>query len=184
MEGVSLILIGAALFAHSWYLLGLYPEGRTMGVSVGALGLGALIAMTFAPMVLIGGDPDANPIAETIVMKMLIIVWVGHALGTAAQGIWELDERALGFYSAVLTAVSVVALIFFATNLFDAYGSAVAISLSAAALVLSIVGGMLLFFYAVPFEILRPVAGWFTLVGSIAVLAIGLALATTAIQVM
>lgn len=182
MEGLSLILIAAALFSHSWYLLGLYPEGRTMGVYTAALGLGALITITFVPMVLIGGDPDASPVAETMVMKMLIILWVGHAVGAGAQGIWELDERALGFYSAVVTAGSVVALIFFATTLFDAYGNAVAIGLSAVALVLSIVAGMLFFFYAVPFNILRPVAGWFTLVGSVTVLAVGLALVTTAIR--
>ena len=66
--------------------------------------------------------------------------------------------RALGFYSAVVTAGSVVALIFFATTLFDAYGNAVAIGLSAVALVLSIVAGMLFFFYAVPFNPTFPIS--------------------------
>ena len=118
MEGISLVLVGASMFAHSWYLLGLYPEGRTMGIYVAALGLAALIAMTFAPQLLIGQASGPGPLAELIVMKMLIIIWVGHAVGVGAQGIWEFDERALGFYSAVVTATSVVALIFFATNLF------------------------------------------------------------------
>jgi len=35
MEGVFFVLIGAALFSEAWYLLGLYSEGRTMGVFVG-----------------------------------------------------------------------------------------------------------------------------------------------------
>ena len=178
--GSQLALFASYLHHRRWGDAG--TGGLITPRSRRALGLGALITITFVPMVLIGGDPDASPVAETMVMKMLIILWVGHAVGAGAQGIWELDERALGFYSAVVTAGSVVALIFFATTLFDAYGNAVAIGLSAVALVLSIVAGMLFFFYAVPFNILRPVAGWFTLVGSVTVLAVGLALVTTAIR--
>ena len=46
MEGISFILIGAALFSHSWYVLGLYPDGRTMGAFTAASGLGALITLS------------------------------------------------------------------------------------------------------------------------------------------
>ena len=39
MEGIFFILIGAALFTQSFYIIGLYAEGRTMGVLVGGLGV-------------------------------------------------------------------------------------------------------------------------------------------------
>ena len=99
MEGVALVLIGAALFSQSWYLLGLYADGRTMGIYTGGLGLAVLITITMVPQVLLGEafDSDANLLAETTVMKMLIIVWAAYAVGVGAHGMWEFDERAIGF---------------------------------------------------------------------------------------
>ena len=85
MEGLAFVFIGAALFSHSWHLLGLYPDGRTMGTYVGALGLATLIALPLTPMLLVGGDPDAFPLAEVTVMKMLIILWAGYAVGVGAH---------------------------------------------------------------------------------------------------
>ena len=194
MEGIALILIGAALFCQSWYFLGLYPDGRTVGVYVGGLGLAALIAITLDPILLIGDNAErmrdlggvvaeSDPLAEITVMKILIITWAGYAVGVAAQGIWDYDERALGFFGAFAAAVSAVALFYFATTLFDAYGNAVVIGLTAATLVLSVLAGMIFFYLAVPFNALRLVAGWFLLVGSVAVAGIGLAAITTVIEV-
>ena len=183
MEGLAFVFIGAALFSHSWHVLGLYPDGRTMGTYVGALGLATLIALPLTPMLLVGGDPDAFPLAEVTVMKMLIILWAGYAVGVGAQGLWDFDERAIGFYSAIVTAGSAVAFFYFAGTLADAYGDDVAIGMSAVALVLSLVGGMVFFYLAVPFMVLRLVAGWFTLVGSIAVAGIGFAIMTRLIEI-
>ena len=173
MEAVFFVLIGLAL----------YPDGRTMGLFTGALGLGSLIAITFAPMVLVGGDPDANVLAETNIIKMLIVAWAGYAVGVGAQGLWDFDDRAIGFYSAILTAISAVALFYFAANLADAYGNDVTIAMSAATLLLSILAGMLFFYLAVPFNALRQVAGWFLLVGSVVIAGIGLAIVSTVIEV-
>lgn len=194
MEGMALILIGGALFTQSWNFLGLYPDGRTVGVFVGVLGLAALITIMLEPMLLIGdnlelmnrlnGEPNkANPLAELSVMKMLIVIWAVYAIGVGAQGIWDYDERAIGLYSGFLAAGSVVALIFFATQLFPAYGNAVTIALSAATLTLSALAGMVFFYLTMPFGVLRLVSGWFLLVGSIAISGIGLAILTTVIQV-
>ena len=194
MEGLALILIGGALFAQSWNFLGLYTDGRAVGAFVAALGLAALITLVLDPMVLIGenlelmeklkGNPaKANPLAELTVMKMLIIMWAAYAVGIGAQGIWDLEERAIGLYSAFVTAGSAVAFFYFATQLVDAYGDAVTIGLSAATLVLSVLAGMVFFYLTVPFAVLRLVAGWFLLVGSIAVSAIGWAIITTIVEV-
>lgn len=199
MEAVALILIAGALFCHSWSILGLYPDGRTMGVYMGAFGVAALIAITFDPMLLIGGDVEAltdaggfsgdrayslaSGLAEITMMKLLIVVWAAYAVGVAAQSLWDYDERAIGFYCAVPAAVSVVALFFFGGNLFAPYGNAVTITLSGAALILSMLAGVLFFYLAVPFVVLRLVAGWSTLVGSIAVMLLGLAIASTIVEV-
>jgi hypothetical protein len=185
MEGVAFILIGAALFSQSWHFLGLYPDGRTMGTFVGGLGALLLIAITMTPMLLTGngGDPDAYPLAETTIMTMLIVVWAGYALGVAAQGWFDLDERAIGFYAIVAAAASVVALFYFAITLANPYGDAVSIGLSAAALILSVLGGLIFFYLAIPFNVLRLVAGWGVMLGSIAVTGIGLAIVARVIEI-
>ena len=183
MEAVFFVLIGAALFSSSWNLLGLYSDGRTMGLFTGALGLGSLIALSFAPMVFVGGDADANVLAEISIAKMLIVAWAAYAVGVGAQGLWDFDDRAIGFYSAILTAITAVAFFYYAANLGRAYGEDAALAVSAALLVLSVLAGMVFFYLAVPFNALRLVAGWFLLVGSVVVTAIGLSLVSTLIQV-
>ena len=126
MEGVFFTLIGAALFSQSWYVLGLYAEGRTMGVFVGGLGLISLGAITFTPMLLTGeGVSTANNLAEISIIKLLIIVWALYAVGVAAQGLWDFDERAIGFYSAFLAAASLVPFIYFVGELEQPYSNGV-----------------------------------------------------------
>ena len=146
--------------------------------------MAALIAINLDPMILLGEtfDSDANLLAETTVMKMLIILWAGYALAVGAQGLFDFDERAIGFSGAVVAAGSAVALVYFATTLSDAYGDNVTIWMSAATLALSIVGAMVFFYLAVPFNLLRLVAGWFVLVGSAFVAGIGWAIMTTVIE--
>ncbi len=189
MEAVFLILIGAAIFSHSWSLLGMYHEGRTMGTFVGGLGLVALISLTMAPMILTALDADGRPVsgeafaAQINVTKILIILWVGYALGVAANGIWEFDERATGYYSAFLFVGSLIALLYYAIELEGVYGDGVWFGLSAATLVLTLLSATLFFYLAIPFIALRKVAGWFMLVGSIVVAGIGFAILTTVIEV-
>ena len=194
MEALGLILIAAALFCHSWYILGLYPDGRTVGIYVGAFGLAALIATTMAPMLLIGGDSAAVAdaggdtgrnfysiaagLAETTMMKTLIIVWAIYAVGVGAQSLLDYDERAVGFSGAVAAVVSLFALFFFAGTLLDPYGEDVVLVLATSSLLLTIVAGTMFAYLGVPFNGLRPVAGWFNLVGSIAVFIMGVIVAT------
>ena len=189
MEGIFLVLIGAAIFCHSWSLLGMYHEGRTMGTFVGGLGLVALISLTMAPMVLTATDAGGAAIAaqdfaaQINITKLLIILWVGYAAGVAANGIWEFDERVTGYYSAFLFVGSLVAMLYYAIELEGVYGDDVWIGLSAAALVLTLLSAILFFYLAIPFIALRKVAGWFMLIGSIPVAGIGFAILTSVIQV-
>ncbi len=189
MEGLFLTLIGATLFSQSWHLLGLYPDGRTMGVFTSLLGLATLITLTISPMLLTGIDIDGNQLeanlhsGEIMVMKMLIIVWASYSIGIGIQGLLDLDERAVGFFSATVTAASIVSLFYFAGTLGGRYGDAVIVSMSAASLVLATLGGMVFFHTAIPFNALRAVAGWFLLVGSFILASIGLAILTTVIRI-
>ena len=152
MEAFFFILIGAALFSHSWYLLELYPDGRTMGVFVAGLGLASLIALTMAPMVLTGQGTAAEPLAETTIMKVLIVLWAGYAVGVGAHGIWDFDERAIGFYSAFLAVGTLVALIYFAVELQGRYGDGVSIAMSAGTILLSVLAGTIFFYLAGPIQ--------------------------------
>ena len=188
MEGFFFVLIAAALFTHSWYLLGLYHEGRTVGLYTAGLGLVSLIALTLAPMVLSASGSAASAgaadvLAGTTMMKVLIILWAGYAVGVGAQGLWEFDERAIGFYSVFLTAASAVAFVFFGIELEDrGVGQEVWLAMSGAFLVLTILAATLFFYMAIPFRALRKVAGWFVLLGSLAVAGLGFAILTTSID--
>ena len=184
MEPIFFILIGAALFSQSWYVLGLFSEGRTMGVFVGGLGLLSLAALTLTPMLLTGGDRgmEARLLAETTVMKTLIGVWAVYAIGVGAHGLWDFEDRAIGFYSAFLAVATLVTFIYFAVELPDVYKSEGPwLSLSGATLLLTVLAGMMFFALSFGFNVLRVVAGWFLLFGGAAVVAIGLLIMSTVI---
>ena len=182
MEAVFLVLIGALLFSQAWHMMGLYSDGRTVGVVIGGLALASLGAIMLDPMLLTGsGDRTisaANHLSELTVTKGLIAVWAVYGIVVAAQTIWDYEERAVAFYSAVATAVTVVSLLYYFGNLEPRYGEAPWLSLSAATLLLSVMSAMVFFALGFAFRSMRPVAAWFLLVGGGTVAAIGLAIGT------
>ena len=185
MEGLFFILVGAALVAQSWQLLGLYSDGRTMGVVVG--GLGVLILGTFMlgsavePILLTEVGKKASTVAagdvavSTALLTTLAAVWAVYAIGVGAHGLWDLDDRALGFHSAIVAVVSLGAFLYFAGELDARYGESVMIAMSAAALVLTGLATILFFYLAFGFNVLKLVSGWFLLIGGAVVSLIGLA---------
>ena len=157
MEGIFFILIGGSLFSQAWFILGMYSEGRTMAVFVGGLGLLALATTMFAPMLITGearGAPldAADHLAELTVMKSLIIVWAVYGVGVAAHGLWDFDERAIGFYSGFLTVASLVPFLYFATELQERYTDAVWLGMSGASLALAVVAGIMFFYLSFAFQ--------------------------------
>ena len=178
MEGIAFILIGGALFSQSWHVLGLYADGRTSGLSTATLTVMALLVIPMTPMLFTGGS-DSNVLAETTILKMLVIAWVVYGIGVGAQGLWDFDERAIGFVAVIVTAVSATAFFYYAFTLLDPYGTSVMLAMSAAGLILSIVGGLVFFYLAFPLLVLRLVTGWFMLIGSIGLMAIGISVITT-----
>jgi hypothetical protein len=191
MEGIFFILIGGALFTQSWYTLGLYSEGRTMGVLVGGLGLLALGTFMLggaldATLLVVNDDPDAGPIATaakvlkaTTVLKALMMVWVVYTFGVAAHGLWELEDRAIGFYSGLVAVVSLIAFLFFAIELRTVFNDAVWLTMAGATAVLTLLAAISFFYLAWQWMVLRLVTGWFMLLGSGAVIGIGLVMIGT-----
>ena len=181
MEAVFLTLIGAALFSQSWYVLGMYSEGRTMAVFVGGLGLLSLGAITLTPMLITGEGSGAELLPETTIMKTLIALWALYAIGVAAQGIWDLDERAIGFYSVILSIATLLFFMYYAVELESTYSVPAWLAISVSSLLLTIISGLTFFYLAFAFKILRLVTGWFLLLGGGVISVIGLCILTTVI---
>ena len=138
---------------------------------------------TFDPQIL-GEQSDyaARQMGEVPVLKTILVAWAVYAAVVAAQGIWDLEERAIGFFSVPLTVVSLVALLFFVQIWVDGGSDAVMVSLLTSTAMLSIVGALLFFYMAIPFPSLRSVAGWAMLIQSIVLAAFGMAMVTTTIS--
>ena len=178
MEGIFLILIAGALFAQSWYMLGMYSEGRTMGIFVGGLGLLSLATITFTPTLLTG----AEQLAEVTLFKSVILVWAVYTIGVAAHGLFDVEERAIGFYSAFLGVASLVPFILYVGVLRERYYESMWLGISASMAILTVLATIMFFYQALQFNVLRLVAGWFLLVGSTIIGLIGLAVVSTLIS--
>ena len=191
MEGVFLVLIGGALFSQAWYILGMYSEGRTMGIFVGGLGLLALGTVVFAfdPVLLTGLLKDGTAVssgtevvAQATVMKTVIVVWALYTIGVAASGLWDFDERAIGFYSAFAAVTTLVSFIYFAVELEGTYSDGTWLGLSGATLLLTLAGAVMFFYQAFQFNVLRLLSGWSLLIGGSAIGLIGLGIVGTTIS--
>ena len=186
MEAVFLILVGAALFSQSWHIMGLYSDGRTMGIFVGGLGILSLAAaLVLDPMLLTGsGDRSisaANHLAEVTATKALIAIWGLYCVGVGTQALWDFEERAVGFFSVIATVVTAVVFLYYAGVLEPRYGENIWLGLSAATLLLSIMSAMVFFALGFTFTVMRAVAAWFLLLGGGTVGVIGLAIIVRAI---
>ena len=183
MEGIALILIGAAIFSHSWHLLGLYADARTVGVIMAAAALGLVLTLFAAQPQFLGGmgDNAAVRLGEITVLQTAALAWAIYAAAVAAHCVWDMEERAIGFYSVLLVAASVVSLLFFLQVWLPDGDSFALIVLVISSAMLALVGGLLFFTLAFPFPALRSVSGWAMLIQSIIIAAFGLAMTTTSI---
>ena len=183
MEGIVLILIGAAVFSHSWHLLGMYADARAVGVVMGAAALGLVLALFAVQPQFLGGmgGNAAVRLGEITVLQTAALAWAIYAAAAAAHCVWDMDERAIGFYSVLLVAASLVSMFFFLQIWIQGNDSFALIVLAISSAMLALVGGLLFFTLAFPFPALRSVSGWAMLIQSIVVAAFGLAMTTTSI---
>ena len=181
MEGIALILIGTAIFTHSWHQLGLYADGRTVGALMAGLA-GALVISLFAfePQFL-GDVGKSAPVRmdETAALKALMLGWGVYMVAIAAQGFWDLEERAIGFFGILLFAISMIALIFYLQLWIGNQNEAATIApMFISTALMSVVGGLMFFYMAIPFPGLRSVSGWVSLLFSVVIVAIGMMMVT------
>jgi len=181
MEGITLILVGIAIFAHSWQQLGLYADGRTVGATTASLAGALVLAMfVFQPdSRLMQTTMETTNSGELAVWNTLLLAWGVYMVVVAAQGVWDLEDRAIGFYSVPLTVISIVALVFYilvwvaAGSDGDAFAM---VSVVVSTALLGVVGALLFFQMAIPFPGLQRVAGWIMLLGSIVIVGLGVAM--------
>ncbi len=175
MEPLFLLLVAAVLFTHSLYFLGLYRDPRTIGLIAGALALGLLLTAATdglsAPLLV---DPHTTILVSAL--RGFIILWAVYAAAVGALGLWRFEERALGFYAALLGVVS-LAMVALPWTFSEAdISTPAALAMTAAFLILSLLSAMAFFHLALHFRQLRGVTGWIFLVGSLVIG--GLAFAT------
>ena len=178
MEPIFLICIGAALFAHAWYVMGMYDDGRTTGTVVGALGAGALVSLTVDPVLMGTETTGSLQAAEVNVFKALVVFWAIYAGAIAAHGVYDFDDRAIGFFGIPLAAVSIAVALFASTRMLNNYNWTVWLSVAISALLLGLVGIVLFFNLACVFRALNRLAAWTMLVFSVVLTAIGIAVLT------
>ena len=178
MEGIFFLLIGAAIFSQGWYMLGLYSEGRTTGVLTAGLGLLALSTVIFGttmPPTLISGAGSTELVTA---LTALIVLWSIYSVAAGAQGIWDLDTRAIGFYSVFLSVVSLVVFLVFALSMAEGgvyeHSLGIWLSMSIVPFLLTIISALAFFYMAFEVQVLRLVTGWFMLFGSAAIGIVGL----------
>lgn len=178
MEGIFFLLIGAAIFSQAWYVLGLYSEGRTTGVLTGVLGLLALGTFMFSTTItptLISGEGSTELLTA---FTALIVLWAIYSVAVGAHGIWDLDTRAIGFYSAFLSIASLVVFLVFALSMAEGavfeHSLGIWLSMSTVPFLLAIVSALAFFYMAFEFQVLRLVTGWFMLLSSSAIGLVGL----------
>ncbi len=170
MEGIFFLLIGAAIFSQGWYMLGLYSEGRTTGVLSAGLGLLALGTFMFGSTItptLISGAGSTELVTA---LTALIVLWAVYSVVAGAQGIWDLDTRAIGFYSAFLSVASLVVFLVFALSMAEGgvyeHDLSTWLSMSIVPFLLTIISALVFFYMAFELQVLRLVTGWFMLFGS------------------
>ncbi|MXW31002.1 MAG: hypothetical protein F4X98_15705 [Gammaproteobacteria bacterium] len=178
MEGIFFLLIGAAIFSQAGHVLGLYSEGRTIGVlsmSLGLLTLGTFMLGTAIAPTLISGDGTA---ALMTALAALVMLWATYSLAVGAQSLWDMDTRPIGVYSFFLAIGSLVVFLIFALSMAEGgvfeHGTGVWLAMSVVPLILTIISSIIFFHLTFQLQALRLVSGWAMLLGGAVVGIVGL----------
>ena len=187
MDLVFIFAISAGLWVQSWYLLGFYPNPKTLGIVAAAVAI-ILLGVVIFPVAPVVKTP-ALGVNEFFVdvptaLSALILMWALYEAMVAGVYLWGLDTRSLGFFSMLLWIGSAV----FAVYMFvggEVLGSGVVEPVSwllgVVAILLAIPSALLFFYLALqptgagepPASTMRTVTGWFTMVFSAIILILG-----------
>jgi hypothetical protein len=187
MDLAFLFAISGGLWVQSWYLLGYYPNPKTLGVvaSTVAIILLGVVIFPVAPVVQTPA-PGLNEFFVDVptALSAFILMWVVYEAMVAGVYLWGLDTRSLGFYGLLLWIGSGI----FAVYMFvggELLGSGVVEPVSwllgVVAILLAIQSALLFFYLALQppgagepsSSTMRTVTGWFFLVFSAAITVLG-----------
>ena len=179
MELAFLFILPAALWAHSWHMIGGFGNQRALGVVGAAVGIALLaLVMTWQDSVIITGSGAA--------LSALVLSWAVYGALLAAVGMRGYDQRTLGYYGLFLTLVSVVFVLYYLlgdamlstqdvspTGFLGSGVGVISYVMGAYAAILAVVGGMLFLHLAIPLRGMRALAGWALFAGALASLTLG-----------
>ncbi len=174
MEMAFLFILPAALWAHSWQMLGRYGSPRSMGVIGGAVAviLLALVALWRDSAIILGSD---NALAG------FVLAWAIYCALLAGVSMRGYDQKTLGYYGLFLAVISVIVVLYYflgdavlssqdasPTGFLGRGLGVISYVMGIYAIILAILGGLLFLYLAVPMRGMRLVTGWSFLLGSIA----------------
>ncbi len=171
MEVIFLMVLPAMLWAQSWYFLDLYRNAKTLGV------ISAAVAVTLGSVVAFGGTgyfTFGEPADTGAVVGAFVALWAIYAAVAAGVYLWGFDERTLGLYSLFIAVISILYMVYFLVG-GEILGGAQAGALLHWPMAIVAVGlavsSLFTFFHlAPPFNKLRYVTGWITLVVAIMIM--------------
>ena len=171
MELIFLLVLPAALWAQSWYFLGLYTNPRSLGV------IAATVAITLIGLVVFGPAVAEPMVSDAAPLSAFVLAWALYAAMVAAVTLWGFDERTLGFYALFLWVISLlyVGYYFLGGQMLADPSETGQLSwlMGVASLLLTVIAALVFFYLGPPFARMRQAAGWFTLVLSIIVAVLG-----------
>ena len=178
MEAIFFLLLGAAIFSQSGQVLGLYAEGRTVGVltmGIGVLMLGTFMLGTTITPSLISGEGASELMTA---LTALVMLWALYSLAVGAQSLWDMDTRPIGVYNFFLAVSSLVVFLIFALSMAEGgvfeHGTGVWLAMSVVPLILTLISAITFFHLTFQLQVLRLVSGWAMLLGGAVVGLVGL----------
>jgi hypothetical protein len=183
MDLVFLLAIPVVLWTQSWYLLGLYPNPRSLGMVSGVVAIVLLAAVLYQDRLPLAVEPPADLgkfIELSTALSAFVVGWAVYAALVSGVYLWGTPSRTLGFFSLFLAVVSAVYGVYFfiGDRLLDS-GDIISFSwlLGVDAILLAILAGFQFFYLALipasrgePAQsCMKTVTGWFYLVFSIAI---------------
>ena len=186
MDLAFLLVLPAALWVQSWYLLGFYANPRTLGM------ISAAVAVTLLAIVLFQDNlgkltvltPSDALLDVAIPLSIFILVWAIYAALMAGVYLWGMDTRSLGFYGLFSFVISALFAVYFFVGgeLLDSGDiNHVSWLLGVVAILLAVMSLLLFFYLALvprgqvepPSSGMRTATGWVYLTFSSAVAVLG-----------
>ncbi len=185
MDLIFLIVLPAALWVQSWYLLGFYTNPRTVGLVAAAVAI-ILFGVVLFPVNTIVGTPDKAEffVSMPTALPAFVLAWAVYAAMVAGVYLWGLESRTLGFYSLLLWVISAIFAAYFLLGgelLNTGIAEPVSWLLGIVGIMLAILSALLFFYLALipagqgepTSSIMRTLTGYFYLVFSVAIMVLG-----------